>query len=68
MVARERDRLAAPERLADQRRRLRYARLAHRAMDLAAWRQRQAGLPPLPPGPARCPAACPWCSGRRWVA
>lgn len=67
MVARDRDRLAARERLAQQRRRLRHAQLAHQAMNLAAWQQRSAGLPPLPLGPARCPTTCPWCSGRRWV-
>jgi hypothetical protein len=61
MLPDTRDRRAARDRLASERRRLRQARLAHQVMDLAVYYAKRRGLPILPAGPAACAPGCPWC-------
>jgi hypothetical protein len=61
MLPRDRDRRAARNRLAAERRRLRHARLADQVMPLSFYYRQRAGLPIVPPGPTRCPRSCLWC-------
>jgi hypothetical protein len=56
MLPRDRDRLAARERLRVQEHQRRHARAADRLMPLAVHYRQRPGLPMLPPGPSRCPA------------
>jgi hypothetical protein len=66
MLPSEGDRRSARVRLAAERRRLRYARLAHQAMNLAVYYRKRRGLPMLPVGPAACAPGCPRCGW--WAA
>lgn len=64
MLAHDRDRLAARERLREQEHRRRHATAADAVMPLADYYRQRPGLPMLPPGPPRCPADCPHWWGR----
>jgi hypothetical protein len=66
IVAHDADRRVARDRLAVQRRRLAYARLANQAMNLAVYYRKRWGLPMLPAGPAACIPGCPRCDW--WAA